>query len=293
VGAAALAATLALGAVVATAGAARAEPSCVAGPPGDPFATCFDPGNRLVVGVALVSGDGLGGAAAGVASLAVRHVVSTEDPDVFWRLEHVLFDSRIGDSTFDLAIYRGRFIRHSRDGRIVLPTSPPRKLFLPFDLGAEAALGAIETRDSRERFAVGVLRTALFVEVLRSPSFRRRVAFGAAGRWDVHGSAVDLDLSAEDHHVAPLSLAMAAVHLESASGLTVLDLAAEGGRAWSSATGWRAAGRASASLERVLVAVEDRPLSLYAEAGYAGPGRGKYAALGVRLGVIARSDAPR
>ena len=35
-------------------------------------------------------------------------------------------------------LYSGRYLRHSEDGHLVLPFGRPRKIFLPFDLGAEA-----------------------------------------------------------------------------------------------------------------------------------------------------------
>lgn len=277
--------------------AARAEPRCLAGPAGDPFPTCFDPGRRLVVGASAVGEAGQGGVrgAVDLAALA-RHVVATDDPAVWWRLEHVVLEASARDGALDGALYRGRFIRHSRDGRIVLPTSPPRKIFLPFDLGAEAEVGAIAARDGGDRLELGVVRTGLFIEVLRSPSFRRRVAIGAAARWDVSGALEAGELSAHAHRVAPFSLAMAALHLESASGLTVLDLAGEGGRTWSSERGWHAAGSAHASLERVVIALDDRPLSIYARASAGTAGtllEGRALVVGLRLGLIAAAGPPR
>lgn len=278
--------------LVASAGTARAEPTCLAGPADDPFPICFDPGRRLVVGAELtVTEDGE--RPGGSASLAFRHVVTTDDPAVWWRLEHVVLDTRWRGDALDVAIYRGRFLRHSRDGRIVLPTSPPRKIFLPFDVGAEADVGAIASIDGGDRLEVGVVRIALLVDLLRSETFRRRLTVGAAGRWDLAGSVGEGDPSAEEHRVAPFTVATAALHLESENGLTLVDLAGEGGRTWSTVESWRSAWSASGTLERVVVAVNDWPVSLYAQAGYADTGRGAFAALGIRLGVVASPSAPR
>jgi hypothetical protein len=52
-------------------------------------------------------------------------------------------------------------------------------------------------------------------------------------------------------------------------------------------------GSARASVERVVAAIDDRPLSLYGKAGYGAADRGAYGAIGVRVGVVARPAAPR
>jgi hypothetical protein len=66
-----------------------------------------------------------------------------------------------------------------------------------------------------------------------------------------------------DHSVAPFSLAMFNLHLESYDGLTAFDLRLEGGSAWHPRSGgWRAEARAEATLERILLAVNDRPVAL-------------------------------
>jgi hypothetical protein len=274
-----------LAALVAVAGSARAEPVCEMGPAEDPFATCFDPGTRFHLGASALVSEGVGEpAVVGSTGLAVRHVVSTDDPAVWWRLEHVVLDSQLGREVLDATAYRGRFIRHSRDGRIVLPTSPPRKIFLPFDLGAEVEVGAVRTLDRGDNVELGVVRTALFLEILRSPSFGKRLAIGGVARWDLSAVRAGDDHDLVEHRVAPFTLAMAAARVESASGLTLFDLSLEGGRIWSSETGWRSALSGRATFERVLIALDDHPLSLFAQAGYADPGQGLFAISGLRFG---------
>lgn len=292
-------------------GAARAEPTCWAGPAGDQFPTCFDLGTRVTLGLAWSatsatggaggdpgSGAGIPGAAAssepvGSMAIAVRHVMTTDDPGVWWRLEHVVLDARVGRDSTRGVLYSGRYVRHARDGRIVLPTSPPRKLYLPFDLGAEAEVGRIATRGGADRIDVGVVRTGFFGELLRSPSFRRRLELGVAARWDLTGSASSSDLTVTEHRVAPFTLVMAAAHFESASGLTSLDLAAEAGRTWSTERGWESTAAASGALERILLAVNNRPLSVYARASYDARGAGGAAWVGLRIGVFAPPGPPR
>ena len=295
--------------------APAAGPACEAGPAGDRFPTCFDLGTRLYVGGDAAwreGGDGEGDdgggdlAPVGTFGLAVRHVVTTEDPAVWWRLEHVVLESRVGRGLVDGAAYRGRYIRHSRDGRIVLPTSPPRKIFLPFDLGAEVDVGTLRAvrgaggveEGGKGGAELGVVRTGLFLEVLRSPSFRHRLALGAVGRWDVSIEEADGDpggggggLNATEQRVAPFTMGMLAGHIESASGLTMLDLSAEGGRTWSSETGWHWGWSGRASLERILVALDDRPLSIVGELKRTDPG-GWSAAAGLRIALWAPPGPP-
>src|SRR5688572_64683 len=55
---------------------------------GGRFATCFDPGNRLVL---KLSTDGVG------AGLQLRHIMHFEDePDLVWKLEHRMLDGAWG-----------------------------------------------------------------------------------------------------------------------------------------------------------------------------------------------------
>ena len=305
-----LVAAVVVAAVLAHAGAARADaPSCWAGPAADRFPTCFDPGTRITLGLGFmgtsatdpvgsdpasaVPGAGAWSGLVGSMAIAVRHLMTTDDPGVWWRLEHVALDARVGRGSLDGVLYRGRYIRHARDGRIVLPTSPPRKLYLPFDLGAEAEVGRIAARGGADRIDVGVVRTGFFGELLRSPTFRRRLELGVAARWDLTGSGSGSDLAITEHRVAPFTLAMAAAHIESATGLTSLDLAAEAGRTWSTERGWENTASASAALERVLLAVNNRPLSLVARAGYDGRGAGGVAWVGLRVGLVAPPGPPR
>jgi hypothetical protein len=273
-------------ALVATAGEARADDRpCRAGPAGDPFAVCFDPGNRLVLQLGGDTGSTGGFVGAGASA---RGYMTTDDPTIYWWHEH-----DIGETVYDGehvrgAVYRGRYLRHSRDGHIVLPTSPPRKLFLPFDIGAEADVGTFDARTDAPLVDLGVLRTALLFEVTRSGDYRRRLTFGVAGRWDVVADLRDGSIAVPESFVAPFSLGVAALHLESKDGLVVFDTSVEAGPRWSSVADWGHLVRAQASFERVLIALDDHPLSLWAQAGWEDPGRGAWALAGARF-VLAGS----
>jgi hypothetical protein len=249
---------------------------------GGRFATCFDLGNRLVIAA---TSDGVG------AGVLLRHQMRFDDePDLTWKLEHELASGAIGvlSGRHTGVVYSGRYLRHARDGHIVLPFSVDRKVFLPFDIGAEVEAGRLSARSDDARVDVGVVRTAALVDWGRSRSFRRRLAIGVAARWDVEADRDRRELSR--HVVAPFSTAMASAHAESATGLTAGDAHVEGGNAWASDTGWRGELAARASVERVVIAVNDRPLSIYSAVAYSSV-RGELAAeIGVRFAIVQRLD---
>lgn len=234
---------------------------------GGRFVTCFDLGNRLSITA------GTGGFGGGI---ALRHVVTFEDePDLIWKLEHRITDTNhhLFTNAFEGTIYRGRYIRHARDGHIVLPFGTPRKIFLPFDIGAAAELGALRWRDDASPVEVGVLKVAALVDFARTRTFRRRFSIGPVARWDVL-LARDPDgdltprLAVDEHVVAPFSAGMLELSFESLEGRTAGTFRLEAGTAWSSLHGWVPEARAEAELERIVIAINDRPVSLVLGARY-------------------------
>lgn len=245
---------------------ARAE-RCTITDGGSRFVTCFDLGNRL----SITGGtNGFGG------GIALRHVVSFDDePDLVWKLEHHVTDTThaLLTNAFDGAIYRGRFIRHSRDGHIVLPLGTPRKIFLPFDIGALAEFGALRWRADTSPVEIGMVKVGALVDFARTRTFRRRFAIGPVSRWDI---ALERDpegdltprLAVDEHVVAPFTTGMLELAFESLEGRTAGTLRVEAGTAWSSLHGWRPELRAEAELERIVLAINDRPVSLVLGARY-------------------------
>jgi len=241
---------------------ARAEPSCTGvTASGGRFATCFDPGNRLFL---RVSTDGFG------AVLQLRHIIHFDDePDLVWKMEHTLAEATYLGlwQRYSARLYGGRYLRHARDGHIILPFSTARKVFLPFDVGAEAEVGTLSQQFGDDTARLGVVRTAALIDIGRSESFSHHLALGAVARWDVD-VADDTMIDLVEHHVAPFSTAVADAYAESANGLTLASLRVEGGSAWSSETGWGPQVVAGARLERVVIALNDRPLSLFGGVRY-------------------------
>ncbi|MCX5742362.1 MAG: hypothetical protein NT062_07685 [Proteobacteria bacterium] len=230
---------------------------------GQRYPICFDPGNEVSL---TASSDGFGG------SIAVRHIVRFEDdPDLAWKLEHVALDVRGGKlDGIEGTLYRGRYLRHTRDGHIVLPTNPPKKVFLPFDIGAYVEAGSVRVEGDVGMgipVRIGMVKTAALIDLWRSRDFRRRLAIGPMARWDVGVTHTDAFAIAR-HVVAPFSTGIVNLHAESANGLMLADVTIEAGSAWSSDAGWTPEIHAEGMLQRTLLAINDRPIALFVGARY-------------------------
>lgn len=243
---------------------------------GPPSVVCFDPGHRLYVSG---GSDGLGW------GIQVRHTVRTDDPGVFWRMEHGILRATSAADRFRGAAYEGRFLRHSREGYLLFPGNPPRRISVPFDVGLETAAGRVEGRRSSDELQLNAVRGALLMDFSRSETFRRRFALGVVARWDMTLSRERRTIP--EQVVAPFSLGYLSLYAESANGLTLVGLNGEGGYAtFGRGTGWRPVVHAELFFERTLLAFNDRPLSVYALGRYDHPGeiRGE---LGVRVALLA------
>lgn len=249
---------------------------------GGRFATCFDPGNRASI---TAGSDGVGGA------LALRHVIRfADEPDLVWKMEHVIAEAvHAGwEDRFSGAVYRGRYLRHARDGHLVLPLGRPRKIFLPFDVGALAEVGAIRWRAEDDAVSIGVVKTAALIDLSRSRNFRRRLAIGPIARWEIEARRGPLAVAR--HVVAPFSAGLANLHLESQTGRLIGDLRIEAGTAWTSDAGWRPEAIAEATIERIVLAINDRPIALVLGARYATATDEAIARVGARVVLFDRRD---
>lgn len=234
---------------------------------GSRFVTCFDLGNRLSI---TAGTDGFGG------GIALRHVITFDDePDLIWKLDHRITETTHAAFTnrFEGTVYAGRYIRHARDGHIVLPLGTPKKIFLPFDIGAMAEVGTIRWRDDASPVELTMIKMGALVDLSRTRTFRRRFTLGPVTRWDVElarDPTGDLmpRLAVDEHVVSPFSTGMLELAFESLEGRTAGSLRVEAGTAWSSLNGWRAEARAEATLERIVIAINDRPVSLVVGARY-------------------------
>ena len=88
----------------------------------------------------------------------------------------------------------------------------------------------------------------------------------------------------------PFSSGLANVHLESSDGLYASDLRVEAGVAWHTASGWRPDAIAQASIERILLAINDHPIALTLDARYESLTHEGVAGIGVRIVVFHAAD---
>ncbi|MDB4957823.1 MAG: hypothetical protein JWO36_5392 [Myxococcales bacterium] len=261
---------------------ARADSCTGISSSGGRFAACFDLGNRLSV---TAGTGGFGG------SILLRHDIRFDDePDLIWKMEHTIAEATHAGFTDRFAgmLYRGRYLRHSRDGHIVLPLGdPPKKVFLPFDVGALVEIGSLRWRPD-SAVTLGVMKAAALFDFSRSRDFRRRFALGPVVSWDVEIDRTQRAIT--DHAVSPFSSLLADLHIESVDGLAVADLRAEAGLVWHTTKGWVPHARAEASVERIIIAVHDRPVALFADVRYESVTRETIAGLGIRIVLLDRVD---
>tara|TARA_R110002073_G_scaffold335810_2_gene529050 strand:- start:63317 stop:64183 length:867 start_codon:yes stop_codon:yes gene_type:complete len=235
----------------------RADP-CTARTSNDsPFAICFDVGNRLYLEAGT---DGIGG------SVRLRHTIGFDDePDLVWKLDHRLLQTSAGgmNDAYSGVVYEGRYVRHARDGHIVLPLGTPRKFFVPFDIGAQAEVGRFRQRKTIGPLELRVVQITGLLDFSRTDSFQRRFTVGVVAHWDLQLDREEMRIS--ENLVAPLSMLGASFYMESDNGLSLVEAEISGGREWSSINGWQWAGAASVTVERILIAINDRPLSIMLE----------------------------
>ncbi|HEY5933515.1 MAG TPA: hypothetical protein VIU61_02710 [Kofleriaceae bacterium] len=250
---------------------------------GGRFATCFDLGNRASL-TAGSNGVGLG--------VDLRHVIRfVDEPDLIWKLEHTLVDAHHAgyEDRFTGVLYRGRFMRHARDGHLVIPLGTPKKIFLPFDIGASTDVGTLTWRPGDPTLTLGLVKVAALVDLARSRGFRRRLAFGAVARWDMTMEREPLKIT--DHIVAPFSMAIMNLRAESSNGLYVGDVRVEAGTAWRNSIGWKPEAQLEATVERIVLAVNDRPIAMMLGARYETATEEATARVGARIAIFNRRDS--
>jgi hypothetical protein len=237
------------------------------------FRVRFDPGERLFAGAGALGVAASGSSrfeAAVEVGLALRAPAPPPEADVFWKRDHELGHLRLragdGGAALEGRLYHGIFLRHSREGSLTIPTTPPLRLTLPFDVGVRVELGRLAgtfpLSSTGAALEAGVVRGEALADFLRSEHPGRWLAIGAVGYYDVRLERQAQGPLGRDHRVMPLTAACVWLHGESARGLVVGGLHAEWGRAWSSQRGWGQALRVEGEVEVTPVAVNDLPVSL-------------------------------
>lgn len=256
----------------------EAPPPCERTHKGVPFATCFDPGNRLHI-----DGSNLGASA----GIALRHDAVTADKEVTYRLSHNLLFARGSAASIDGAVYRGRLLRHAREGTLTLPGDPPRAVPFPFDIGVDMTAFDARATLPLEQARITPVRLSPVLDPIRASTRRVHLGVGPLMRWDM---LVDTQQkSVLGHRVVPFSGAHLGLHLESQDGLWLFRMTAEASVASRSDPLPKRQVAGTAEIERVLFAVNDAPVSLFAGGDLELPGAGARVYAGLRMAVLSRS----
>jgi hypothetical protein len=240
----------------------------------------FDPGERLILGAgAEMLAGGVSGltAAPGLAiefGLLLRDERPAPGWDVHWKRNHEIAQLRLHPAAgargaaIEGALYRGIFLRQSREGTLTLPVTPPLALPLPFDVGLRVTVGRVHGALSPEPggppIDAGVFDGEVLADFWRSRQPGRWLTVGIGGRYEVGLRRDDAGGLLRDHRVSPMSTLALAFHSERADGLAAGGVRAEASHRWSSVRGWELATRVDGDVEVTPLAANDRPVALFA-----------------------------
>ena len=273
--------------------AALPDPCAAVDAKGRPFRACFDPGNRLEL--SLGGAGGLHGPVAGGATdlrLAGRWRgdLRSRAGDLEWVRDMAFGEARAlftaGDREPAAAralAWRGAFVRHRTSPFLLIPGPRPMRLRFPFDVGllVEAG-GASWERARRRELELAPLRSALLLD-LGGHGVLRRLALGPEVAWTVRLSETRETV----HGLVPFTAGLLDARAESRDGLSIVALTVRGGSSVALPGGARGFLEALVAVERVVVAVNDRPVALYVEGAYRGgrSGRGGEVSAGLRAAL--------
>jgi hypothetical protein len=265
-------------AAAADADIAEAPPTWVTDARGERFRVRFDPGERWIAGagVETAAGDPAGISARPAFAVELGLLLRGERPapgwDVHWKRTHEIAHVRLrpaaSGAAADGVLYRGLFLRQSREGTLTLPVTPPIALPLPFDVGVLAEVGhlhgALWPEAGGPPVDAGIFHGEVLADFWRSRQPGRWLTLGVGGRYEVGlqrevGGALE-----RDHRVSPMSTLALALHSERADGLAAGGVRAEASHRWSSVRGWERAYRVDADVEVTPLAANDRPIALFA-----------------------------
>jgi hypothetical protein len=233
---------------------------------GRPFQTCFDPGAGLALGVDVTQPGAVTlsptlGLSGGILLRSERESRSRQGS--YWFNEHRLLATRAwpgqGFQRLLLTAYGGTYRRHLAEGFVLIPTSRPTRLPFPFDVAIGLDAGRYERRVYEGRgYTLETVRAAFLLDPLRSDQARARLSFGPALSHQLRSDGVSLQ-----HELSPFTSAQAELGLESEDGWWVVRLTGLAG--WVFVPGqpeglFRA--RGEATVERLILAIEDQPLYL-------------------------------
>lgn len=260
---------------------------------GRPFRVCFDPGTGLDLSLGAAYGDAEpqhGGASDVRLAFRWRRDLRSRAGNLEWLRDMTFLEARglftNGDTeprTARALLWRGVFIRHRASPFLLVPGPRPLRFPFPFDVGLLVEVGgAARDRARPGEVQLAPIRSALLLD-LGGHGVLRRLAFGPEVAWTVRIS----DRAETVHGLVPFTAGVVDGRAESRDGLHAAALTVRGGSSLSVPGGAEKFLEAALALERVVLAVNDRPVALYAEGTFRGGpgGRAAEVAVGLRAGL--------
>ncbi|MFL5347000.1 MAG: hypothetical protein ACJ8AT_19625 [Hyalangium sp.] len=236
---------------------------------GEPFPTCFDPGNALLLGTGMQVREGVALPTL-QAGLLLRTERTSRSKGMLWFNTHriLVTEATPGNVRRELTttLYEGTFRRHLEEGFILIPTSKPLRIPFPFDVTLAVRAGHLERRVwEGPGLTVETGRAALLLDPLRSASGRLWLGFGPAASHSLRR----MPDGALVQEISPFTSAVLETGYETADGWWTLRASGLAGWINSFEGDRRFRVRADASVERILFAVNNQPLWLQLYGTYA------------------------
>jgi hypothetical protein len=234
---------------------------------GEPFSICFDPGNALLLGAGglLRSGEAAPELRVGLLLRTQRASRSKGTP---WLNTHRLLvtEARSGSARRGLTstLYEGNLRRHLEEGFILIPTARPVRIPFPFDLTLALRVGHYERRVwEGPGWTLETGRAALLIDPLRAPTARVWLGVGPAASHALRHSR-----EGTVHELSPFTSLLLDAGYETEDGWWAARVTALVGWTVGLDGGRRFRAREEASVERLLIAVDDQPVWLRLSAAH-------------------------
>lgn len=248
----------------------------------------FDPGSRVrlgaLSGVTTQAGERRGVQAMIESGVAYRSERRFGKPgeSIRWQFDHRFawgyaipgLRSVDGVPALDASLYAMSWLRHADQSYLLLPTERPWKVAFPFDVGAVVEVGRVRTTPAAtgpEILRVGVARSAIVLDPWRAAKPGRSLELGMGVRYDLElVGDPGLTPSRTVHRLSPFTSPSARWRWQDQAGRTTTEMAASWNPSWTSERRWDTRSmEVQARIERVVVAVNDEPIALVVDAGYA------------------------
>jgi hypothetical protein len=254
-------------AVAAVLAAAPGDPCTDYNEEGEPFTVCFDPGRGMAVGTSVTArGDASASSIEPSYTFVVRYRTanpSRSKTKSLWFNAHRFMETRAQPDgpakSLLVTAYQATLRRHVEEGGFVLiPTADPVRLRFPFDIALDVGLMRYERRVFEgPGYTVEPAHIALLFDPIRSVAGRFRLAVGPS-----LSDMVRVSPGFVVHEISPLTSGEVDAGFENEDGWWSARFNAVSGWVYIPGQPSRFRTHATASLERVLIAVNNQPVDL-------------------------------